>query len=103
MSNRKKRVFTIVDYPDIGKTTGRYSGLFPKQAADKVIMYLTKIADIKNTSDQNFIICTIRDINNNKEYKYIGTRVELDKPIVVNNRKIRYRPIVARYPLYSNK
>jgi len=75
------RVFTIVDYPNVGETYGKYTGKHPGNAADKVLTELAKKVNLKNSNEKNFIFFTIRDISSGKEYSYIGTRVELYKPV----------------------
>jgi hypothetical protein len=117
----KKRVFVIVDYPNIGETYGSFSGSSPGNAADKVLTLLAEKIDLKNTDEKNFIFFTIREItsNNNqnnkiktKEYSYIGTRVELYEPIKLKNgRIIKYRNNMTRvtddkmdvYNIYEKK
>ena len=123
------RVFTIVDYPNIGETYGKYTGKHPGDAADKVLTVLAKKVNLKNTDKKNFIFFTIRDISSNKnnksnnknnksnnkngkEYSYIGTRVELYKPVKLDNGKIvRFRNNITRltgdklsiYDIYDTK
>jgi hypothetical protein len=91
-----KRVFTIVDYPEQGKTYGNYYGETPRRAASKAFTQLAKLYNFKNsTNDYKYINFTIRDKTmnrNNKEYSFYGTRVKLFKPIIVNRngKKIKY-------------
>ena len=79
------RVFTIVDYPNVEETYGKYTGKHPGNAADKVLTELAKKVNLKNSNEKNFIFFTIRDISSGKEYSYIGTRVELYKPVKLDN------------------
>ena len=92
------RVFTIVDYPNVGETYGKYTGKHPGDAADKVLTELAKKVNLKNSNEKkNFIFFTIRDISSGKEYSYIGTRVELYKPVKLDNGKIvRFRNNITR-------
>ena len=101
--NEKKRTFVLVDYPKPGKTYGYYKGKYPKQVAKKVANFLSKKHNIGN-NDQKFIVFTIKEItknSKNKEYKYIGTRVKLNKPNKVEyNGKIiyhNYNILVTKY------
>jgi len=82
---KTRRVFTIVDYPNVGETYGKYTGKHPGDAADKVLTELAKKVNLKNSNEKNFIFFTIRDISSGKEYSYIGTRVELYKPVKLDN------------------
>ena len=113
--NTKQRVFAIVDYPNVDELYGNFTGSSPSVAADKVLTLLAEKIDLKNTDEKNFIFFTIRDItdnvnnnvnnvnsvNNNskknKEYSYIGTRVELYEPIKLKNgRIIKFRNNMTR-------
>lgn len=105
---KSSRVFTIVDYPNVGETYGKYTGKYPGDAADKVLTDLAKKVNLKNTDEKNFIFFTIRDItpnknnrnsknNRDKEYTYIGTRVQLYEPVKLDNgRIVRYRNNITR-------
>ena len=96
-----KRVFAIVDYPNVGELYGKFAGSSPGVAADKVLTLLSEKIDLKNTDEKNFIFFTIRDITRNngtgKEYSYIGTRIELHEPIKLKNgRIIKFRNNMTR-------
>ena len=115
-TKNKKRVFAIVDYPNVGELYGKFVGSYPGVAADKVLTLLSEKIDLKNTDEKNFIFFTIRDITQNnetgKEYSYIGTRIELYEPIKLKNgRIIKFRNNMTRvtedkmdiYKIYSIK
>lgn len=96
------RRFTIVDYPQDGKNYGEYTAPSPKRAASKAFTRLSRMINLKNTDDKNFIVFAIKEIGGkNKIYKYIGTRVELHQPHVVNingrNVMYRYKNIITKY------
>ena len=104
-SNTNKRTFVLVDYPKQGETYGYYKGMYPKQVAKKVANFLSKKHNLGN-DDQKFVVFTIREITKrtkkeNREYKYIGTRIKLNKPNKVNyNGKIifhNYNILVTKY------
>ncbi len=69
---------------------GRYSGKKPKQAANKAFSSIIKT--LKESGQQNGgvnvdIDFTIRECTRNskhKDYKYVGKRQELDKPVMVD-------------------
>ena len=97
-----KKNFTIVDYPNNGNNYGKYSGINAKKAASKAFSALARILDLKNTDIKNHLIFTIEDINTNKKYKFVGTRVELIEPTIVmynNGAKVifRYKNIISKY------
>ena len=96
------KIFTIVDYPNNGNNYGKYSGINAKIAASKAFSALARILDIVNTDIKNHLVFTIEDINTNKKYKFIGTRIELIEPTTVrynNGTKVifRYKNIISKY------
>ncbi len=96
----RKDVYTVVDFPNQHETFGRFTGNSPKRAATKAFTRLAKISKLNNT-DRQFIVFTILNLTTDKEYKYIGTRVKLVKPRIVNRggKKIVYKYIntVGKY------
>ncbi len=103
-----KDVYTIVDFPKEDTTYGEFSGASPKRAADKAFTKLYKLSKINNNSS-DFLVFTIKNKRTNKEYKYIGKRIKLIKPIVVSRggKEITYKYIntIGKYrsELNSNK
>ncbi len=99
-TKKEKDVYTVVDFPNQHETFGRFTGTSPKRAATKAFTRLAKISKLNNTNRQ-FIVFTILNLTNDKEYKYIGTRVKLVKPRVVNRggKKIVYKYVntVGKY------
>ena len=98
----EKRVFTIVDFPEEGKNTGKYTGKSPSQVAHKVFNKLCKHYNFYNSEGgTKYLVFYIQDINSKKVYPYIGTPVVLQKPIEVNYEnntlKINHRNIVTKY------
>lgn len=93
-NNKIKKTYTIVDFPHKGKTYGKFSGTIPKNAASKA--YSTLFKFMKQNNNDNlfgkFIVFVIKEIETNKEYKYIGSRVKLQNPVVVskNGKEITY-------------
>ena len=84
-NNIKKKYYTIVDFPKTNQTYGKFSGTIPKKAASKAFSVLSKY--MKQNNDDlfgKFIVFVIKDIETNKEYKYIGNRIKLHNPVVVN-------------------
>lgn len=102
-SNKKRRKFTLVDFPKVGDTYGNYTGTNPRRAASKAFTKLAKLYNFKNsTDDYNFIQFTIKEItpnSSNKEYTFHGTRVKLYKPTIVNHNgkiiKYYYKNIIT--------
>ena len=88
----KKRVFQLVDYPKEGQLYGHYTGTHPKQAANKVLTFLAKKINLKNTNHNNQIVFWIVDKDSGKKKCYTGTRIKLMRPNIVKrgNRNIKY-------------
>lgn len=103
------RIFTIVDFPKDGKTYGKYIGKTPGRAAYKAFSKLSRMIDLKNSDQKKFLVFVIEDItpnSKNKQYKYIGTRVELNEPIIIDRdgKKISYKfkNIITSYTNFIN-
>jgi hypothetical protein len=101
-----KRSFTILDFPVKGQEFGRYISVYPSNAASKAFTQLSRIIGLKNTNDKNHMVFTIRETTQGlppKSYTYIGTRLELVKPIIkqINGKviKYRYKNIISRHPI----
>lgn len=101
VNNKNNKIYEIIDYPQKGETYGEYKGTSPKLAAYKAFSYLAKQFDIKNTNKNNHLVFSLRNKNNNKIHTYIGTRIELNNPVIVNKngKKITYkhRNIISKY------
>jgi hypothetical protein len=92
LNNKKKRVFKLVDYPKEGKLYGNYTGIYPKQAAKKVLTKLANKINLKNTNKNNQLVFWIMDSKTGKKYCYTGTRIKLMYPSIVKrgNKKIKH-------------
>ena len=98
----EKRVFTVLDYPEVGKKTGRYTGSSPAQVAHKVFNKLCKKYNFyDNEGGTKYLVFYLEDVSSKKVYPFIGTPVVLHKPIEVNygnnTLKINHRNIVTKY------
>ena len=99
MNNRSKEkinFYKIVEFNEEGNNI--FSGKIPKDAAHKVFPYLLKFID---NFEGNLLVFTIKNLETNKEYTYIGTRIKLKKPIyeIKNNQQIKYiyKDIINKY------
>jgi len=99
-----KRYFTVVDFPKKDNTFGRYKGVRPCDAASKAFSQLARIVNLKNSNKKNHMVFTIKEISqggSGKCYTYIGTRVELDQPIMKNiggkNVYFKHKNIISKY------
>ena len=102
----KKKIFTIVDFPKDKECSGRFISSIPKKAADQAFSYLINYMNInKNDEDDllgKFIVFVIKDIDNNKMYKYIGNRIKLKNPIIKINKdgskiEYHYKNVIGKY------
>jgi hypothetical protein len=100
--------YTIVDFPQDGKTYGKYYATNPKKAAIKAFNELIKFIDADLEKEGKFIVFVIKNIGgNNKEYKYIGNRIKLENPVLnkKNGKEITYlyKNVVSNYNIKLNK
>lgn len=80
------RRYTIIDYPINNKTTGMYKGKRPIQAAKKALSRITRDLDHHNNKGNNnkLLVFEMKCLDNGKQFKFIGTRVKLNKPKTIN-------------------
>jgi len=101
VSKEKINFYKIVEFNEKGNNI--FSGKIPKDAAHKVFPYLLKFIDNidENNFEGNLLVFTIQNLETNKEYTYIGTRIKLKKPIyeIKNNQQIKYiyKDIINKY------
>lgn len=101
-----KSEYVIVDYPEEGKTFGKFMGSSPKQAAMKAFTKLAKVSQL-NDAKRQLLVFVMRNQTTGKEYKYIGSRVKLAKPkkVSIGGKEViyRYKNIVGKYRDELNK
>ena len=102
-TDNKKKSFTILDFPNDGQTSGRFISSSMTKAAYKAINKLSKHYDIDSDKRQ-FISFWLKETTQNSkknEVKYIGTRIKLHKPTIINRdgKEIiyNYKYIVTKY------
>ena len=99
--NNKKGIYNIVDFPNKNQQFGNYAALFPKQAATEAFNFLSNILEEKINEEGKFIVFTIQNKDTKKEYKYIGTRIKLENPVVkyVNGNQViyEYKNVIGKY------
>ena len=86
--NTSLKYYKIVDFNDNHKDN-IFSGKIPKDSAHKAFPYLLKFIDNING---NFLVFTIKELNSQKEYTYIGTRIKLENPVykTINGQEVKY-------------
>ena len=95
--SRKADEFQIVDFPKDGLSRGGFYGAIPKEAALSAFDYLSDLANLETTPG-TFLVFTIKNKKNNKKYKYIGSRIELENPIQNGKKnKLHYKNVVGRF------
>ena len=103
-----KKVYEIVDYPEKGMSYGKYMSRSPNRAAKKILSFLARLVNINNNKNMKtrLIVFVIRDIKSGKEFKFVGTRIRLNKPSVVyfGKKKVLYnfKNVVTKYEKYYN-
>jgi len=85
--------YSLVDYPKKGQKYGKYKGQYPSQAAKKFVSFLSKQHNFSNSKSKKALIFTIVNNKTGKEYKYVGTRIKLHTPTIINinNKQISYK------------
>ncbi len=100
------RTFTIMNYPNKGDYYGKFIGKYPGVAANKAFSKLSRLINLSNSETDKQLVLYLKDItnnnNNNKIYRYIGSRVKLVTPTIVNynGHKVfhNYKNIIALWP-----
>ena len=97
-----KKTYSLVDFPALGKLYGKYKGSTPSQAAHKIFQKLSKKIGFNDNDDGKYYVTfNIKNLENGKMYKYIGTMVKLDKEVKVKIKNksflVTHRPIIAQY------
>jgi hypothetical protein len=99
-----KKTYKIVDFPNTGELYGNYKSTSPKKAAELAFDKLSNLISINNKNEYSsgkFLVFTIRNIDNYKEYKYIGSRIKLENPIKknINNKEVImiYKNVIGKY------
>ena len=95
--------YSLVDYPTRNEEYGKYKGKSPLSAAKKIFTKLEKNMSLNNSNlEKQYIEFTIRNLQTNKFYTYIGTKVLLHSPITINyngrSKTINYKHLVNRRP-----
>lgn len=92
--------YTLVDFPEDNKYYGKFTGKYPKTAANEAFSTLIQFTELK---ENEFIVFVIKNINTNKMYKYIGGRVKLENPVKINGKTVEYKNIIGKYNSELNK
>ena len=91
-NNIKK--YVIVDFDN---STKIFNDTSSKKAANQVFSYLLKFVKSEQIDDGNFLVFVIKNVETNKEYKYMGTRIKLENPVNINNVIYTHKNIIAKY------
>ena len=101
MNKNNKKIFEIIDFPNKGEDYQLTPSNSANAAALKAFTKLSKEYNLQNTNKKNHLVFNIKNKQNGKIYKFIGTRIKLMEPLIVerNGKKIsyNYRSIVAKY------
>lgn len=98
------RHFTVLNYPKEGENYGWYAAKSPKRAASKAFSQISRKIGLNNNSEKNFMVFSIQERTRNtknKTYTYMGTRVKLNKPLIIKrgNKEIKYyyKNVISKY------
>ena len=90
--------YTLVDFQS--NKPVYFNGSIPKHAASKAFNYLTSFIDTSDF-DGKFVVFVIRNTMSNKEYKYMGNRIKLIKPVrrLINGQYMtyNYKNVIGKY------
>jgi hypothetical protein len=95
--------YIIVDFAndENGISPKIFNEITPKKAANKAFSYLLQFIDIDKDDDDfllgKFLVFVIKNIETDKEYKFIGNRVTLANPIKIKNNTVKYKNIVGKF------
>jgi hypothetical protein len=96
-NNKKLKKYVIVDFPSnkIFESSGQ------KKCASNVFLYLIKFMDIDIKNEDffldKFLVFTIKNIESNNEYKFIGNMIKLEKPVNINGIQRDWKVIIGKY------
>jgi len=100
-NNNNNIYYSIVDFPKDMELYGKFKGINPKSAANKAFSSLIKFINKDDINEGKFLVFVIRNMSTNKEYKYIGNRIELQNPIRIKKDGqlviYKYKNVIGKY------
>ena len=100
-NNNSAKVFEILDFPKEGKNFKLGKEKTIKSAANSAFELITNSIEQDILKEENFLVFNIREINLNKEYKFIGTKIKLENPVykTINGEEhiFEYKNIIGAY------
>ena len=105
-NNKQMNEYEIIDFPKYTKTHGNYKGRYPKEAAEKAFTFLSNLVGDDIDNEGTFLVFALNNKKTNKTYKFIGTRIELENPVVNNQnmtKRVKYKNVISNYnPVLDN-
>jgi hypothetical protein len=94
-----KHIFSIIDYPVEGQNFGKFSANYPSQAAAKAFSKLSNKYEMMNTFDnKTFLKFTLINLDTRRKNTYIGTKIKLYSPVIINGNEFHYKNLITPYP-----
>ena len=104
--NNKRPIveYEIIDFPTQDQSFGSYKGRYAKEAAQKAFVFLSNLVGQDIDQEGSFLVFVIKNKENQKTHKFIGTRIELENYVKNNNQKsVKYKNIISKYnPMLDN-
>ena len=98
-----KQVFVLLDFPKPNHEYGKFLSHDPKEAACQAFAKISDYYDISNKeTEKKYLLFALKNKNNNKIHEYIGAKIELFKPMKINNKLVKYRNLVLPKPKFVN-
>ena len=100
-NNSTIKIFEIIDYPKQGKNFPLGKEKTIKSAANSAFELISNSIEQDLLKDENFLVFYIKEVNKNKEYKFIGKKIKLENPVykTINGEEhvFEYKNIIGEY------
>ena len=98
-SYMSKQIFSLLDFPEPDKEYGKYIGNSPDEAASKVFSSIIDNFDVGNSeNEKRYLLFAIKNKETNKVHEFLGAKIELYKPLRINNILYKYRNLIIPKP-----
>lgn len=98
-----KQEFVLLDFPEPNQEYGKFLSKDPKEAACQVFAIISDHYDISNKeTEKKYLLFALKNKHDNKIHEFIGAKIELFKPMKINNKLIKYRNLVLPKPEFVN-
>ena len=99
-NNKNKNRYIIVEFYS-GEQIKIFNDKTPKKAANQAFSYLLQFMNVNESQEDfllgKFLVFIIKNLDTDKEYKYIGNRIKLENPVKVNGITYQYKNVIGKY------